>query len=830
MKRIMIYPVLVSLFVVAGCSGGGGTVLVAGFDLGGPAALPGGGYDSNLTILFTNDIHDQILPVDGKSGGMARHATLMRLLREQAAARGVGVFAANAGDCFEGTLFYERDGGTTLFQLLELMDYDVFQIGNHDHEFGSERLFDVIQTAFPNQDQGLRFIYGNVNPADMFAAGTGAYTGQATFIPATVGMPVLDAFENGFIDLQGTIDPALFDPPMSNSKLFNQNLFFDINGIRIGVFGADNTESLYTVVAGEGELLPNPSGVAENLIFYDPVSSGYASAMIDYLDDPDGDPMTDDGADIIVAVTHVGVVVDQAIATGAVGANGRRIDVIVGGHDHYRLNTALTIDHGGNQQTHIVQAGEKGEFLGRIDLMVDPATNSVELKNAQVLQVTSDVDEDPAAVALIDAVLEAPGGVNQTYGDPFTTSIAQNDWFLPGGVASTSALGSLAADACLAVGNQAPWNLGLDTVVIGNFVFRSNLCAGSVTIADAHAVLPLHFLDDTGLTSDEIDFIDLPGGLREALNLENFPFNAPNLTNITALEYLLEVIYSIEDLIGIIGQVFGLNVGSVTQYVDGLQWSGIEFVVDESGPILQKIDVASILVNGVPLVGNESQPYRLGMNSIIARFAIPFVQFLVTIEDPPGSGVLVSFPTYDPMTNASGLVLWEALRDHLATLGQVTATQARVIGNRPRTKAPDLTFNPIDIVVTPAPTPGTTVTVQLPILNIGETGVTQARVDLSYDPTPGVITDNPDGFTDGVTGYAFPVASTATTGAIGPYMNGIAGTKTISVSFPIPATLTPGTYPIFLRIRDVVSVDPARPEAVEANNGGQALAGTITIQ
>ena len=138
--------------------------------------------------------------------------------------------------------------------------------------------------------------------------------------------------------------------------------------------------------------------------------------------------------------------------------------------------------------------------------------------------------------------------------------------------------------------------------------------------------------------------------------------------------------------------------------------------------------------------------------------------------------------------------------------------------------------NPIDIVVTPAPTPGTTVTVQLPILNIGETGVTQARVDLSYDPTPGVITDNPDGFTDGVTGYAFPVASTATTGAIGPYMNGIAGTKTISVSFPIPATLTPGTYPIFLRIRDVVSVDPARPEAVEANNGGQALAGTITIQ
>ena len=47
-----------------------------------------------------------------------------------------------------------------------------------------------------------------------------------------------------------------------------------------------------------------------------------------------------------------------------------RIDVIVGGHSHDRLNTACTVDHMGGASTHIVQAGSRGEWLGRLDLDV----------------------------------------------------------------------------------------------------------------------------------------------------------------------------------------------------------------------------------------------------------------------------------------------------------------------------------------------------------------------------------------------------------------------------------------------------------------------------
>ncbi|HMS17071.1 MAG TPA: hypothetical protein PKA37_09550, partial [Planctomycetota bacterium] len=570
--------VLCSLIFVT-CSRNGGSADVS-FDLRGPAQEPDGTYAYDVTIVFSNDLHDQVLPTAPKGrGGLARHATLLRWLREEAAARGKGILVCNAGDCFEGTLFYEHDGGATVFRLLESMDYDAVQIGNHDHQFGFQRLYDVIQSAFPLAPPTLTFLGGNLNPMGMNSGPFGSYQGPLPFEPAPVASEVIAAFENGFDDfLSGTVNPALLDPVEAPSHLFQQVRIFTVGGVRVGVFGLDTTEVLYSAVPGEGELFADPTLRAEGCRFYDPLVTPFASAMIQYLEDPDGNPATQDGAQVIMALTHLGLSEDLAVAQAAVSPSGRRLDLIVGGHSHTRLNTAIEVAHLSGATTAVVQAGSKGEFLGRIDLQLEPGTGIVRVKNARLIQVDDRIPEDQVAVDIIQEARGGVAGVDATFGNPFTRTVVASPRTLEGGSQAASALGSLTADAALARSNQAPHLLNVDAVVIGNFVFRSDLPEGHVTVADTHAILPLHQVDRVGTNLDVLDVIHLPGGVRDVLNFANFPFPAPNL-QMTSVEYFLEVIYSVDDLLALLGQVLGLNIGGASEYLKGLQWSGIAFEV-----------------------------------------------------------------------------------------------------------------------------------------------------------------------------------------------------------------------------------------------------------
>ena len=70
--------------------------------------------------------------------------------------------------------------------------------------------------------------------------------------------------------------------------------------------------------------------------------------------------MRDEGAQIIVALTHLGLGADKHLAEKVDG-----IDVIVGGHSHNRMKDAMRV-----RQTLIVQAGAHGSDLGRLDLNI----------------------------------------------------------------------------------------------------------------------------------------------------------------------------------------------------------------------------------------------------------------------------------------------------------------------------------------------------------------------------------------------------------------------------------------------------------------------------
>ncbi len=788
-------------------------------DLGGPPA--GAHYD--LTLLFTNDIHAQVVPFGNPSkGGLARHARLMSWIRDEAAARNTGILALNAGDNFEGSLFYDADGGAFVFRLLDRLGYDVCQVGNHDHQFGSQRLYDVLATAFPGFDQHMRITFGNVNPSTLDTTGT---LPQVPVAPEVVG-----AFENGFADVTpGNLDRTRMDAPFANGFVFNQSLFFERNGIRIGVFGVDTDEVLYTGVPGPGTLFPDPSQTSEFLTFYDALAAPYASQMIAYLDDPDGDPQTDDGADVIVCVSHLGTDVELQLAAQAVAPNGRTIDVVVGGHSHTRLNTAVPVTHSNGKTTFVVQSGSRGEYLGRIDLAVDPPTNGVTLVNCKLIEVDDRIPEDQALSDAIAAEAARPGGLNAQFADPLHATLCDCDVHLPGDISAPNALGNLAADAALAAAQPQ----GADMALIGSFVFRADVAAGPVTRAAAAEVFPLHTLDRSGLNRDSLHLVDFAGGFVVAPNLAALfdPNQTPaTFTNITRIEYFLEIVYSLQGFLNVLAPVFGPNIGTIEPFISGLQWSGIEFVVDQEAPLFQRIDTASIRIAGVPLVGHETLPHRIAMNSVLAEIAMPFIGFAATVESPPGSGLSEPLLDYDPNSAETGISLANALSTRLSALGRITAANSAIGGDRVRPRGPDLFFDPGAAVLTPPSVPaGYAVSVTLPVRNAGDTGVAGATLELLLDLTPNSGTDDPDGYTDGITGVSENVVASVPVGSVAPFAGGMAGTTLVTARIVIPSLIPPGSYRIRPRIRDVVSSDAAHPERVTANNFSNSLFVTLWV-
>lgn len=105
--------------------------------------------DIALTILFTGDHHEQVLPLKEPSkgniaGGVARRHTLIQELRREAGAD--RVILVDAGDLFYGTA---KSGASRVdidCAAYQLMGYDAVSIGNHDFDYGRETLQKCIHT------------------------------------------------------------------------------------------------------------------------------------------------------------------------------------------------------------------------------------------------------------------------------------------------------------------------------------------------------------------------------------------------------------------------------------------------------------------------------------------------------------------------------------------------------------------------------------------------------------------------------------------------------------------------------------------------------------
>ncbi|WP_420411570.1 bifunctional metallophosphatase/5'-nucleotidase [Roseibium sp.] len=129
------------------------------------AAFPATAFaDYSLTILHLNDLHSRIESInkydstcnaeseaEGKCfGGIARIKTKLDERRDALAGEGMNVLTVDAGDQFQGSLFYTTYKGEAAVEFLNDMKIDVMAVGNHEFDNGPEVLANFIGKAnFP---------------------------------------------------------------------------------------------------------------------------------------------------------------------------------------------------------------------------------------------------------------------------------------------------------------------------------------------------------------------------------------------------------------------------------------------------------------------------------------------------------------------------------------------------------------------------------------------------------------------------------------------------------------------------------------------------------
>jgi 5'-nucleotidase / UDP-sugar diphosphatase len=110
--------------------------------------------DFTLHILHINDLHSRIEAINGFDstcsaedaaenncfGGMARVKTAINAKRDEIVAAGGNVIVLDAGDQFQGSLYYSTYKSALIAELMNDIGFDAMAVGNHEFDDGPEEL------------------------------------------------------------------------------------------------------------------------------------------------------------------------------------------------------------------------------------------------------------------------------------------------------------------------------------------------------------------------------------------------------------------------------------------------------------------------------------------------------------------------------------------------------------------------------------------------------------------------------------------------------------------------------------------------------------------
>ncbi|MCQ2513317.1 MAG: bifunctional metallophosphatase/5'-nucleotidase [Lachnospiraceae bacterium] len=93
----------------------------------------GNAYEGKIVILHSNDVHGAI---DGYP--------VMKEFADEIESGGGEVILVDAGDFSQGNSYASFDKGESVIELMNMVGYDVVTVGNHEFDYGSNRMMEII--------------------------------------------------------------------------------------------------------------------------------------------------------------------------------------------------------------------------------------------------------------------------------------------------------------------------------------------------------------------------------------------------------------------------------------------------------------------------------------------------------------------------------------------------------------------------------------------------------------------------------------------------------------------------------------------------------------
>jgi len=433
-----------------------------------------------LRLIHTNDHHSRIEPATGITiragsasgtrslGGVSRRRTIFDQIRADTswtpnAAYQQDKIFLDAGDVFQGTLYFNAWRGEADHYFYNNLGYDAVAIGNHEFDLGDQALADFITgTGYPNS--------------------------------ALTTFPILSAniTANSPSPLASLFEGDLWSIPGRWARAVIRNL---PSGERVGIIGLTTAET------------PNIASPSAAVTF----GADYAAILQPLINALRGAP---NNCRTVICLSHIGYEGDRALAAAVRGLN-----IIVGGHSHTPLlpnGLGLTpgaarvaaypqiVKDPDDNDVVIVQDWEWGKWIG--DLIVgfdaDGRVSSVGSASSVIPVWANNVSgrdplpgEPPTAIAPFAAFETAITSIfkpridalnNQIFG----ASLAE----LPNTDvrAREAALGNLIADAfrdrILRAGGN-PEGVPIVAIVNGGGI-RTSLPAGVLTVGRLREVMP----------------------------------------------------------------------------------------------------------------------------------------------------------------------------------------------------------------------------------------------------------------------------------------------------------------------------------------------------
>ena len=194
-------------------------------------------------------------------------------------------------------------------------------------------------------------------------------------------------------------------------------------------------------------------------------------------------------ADIIVVVAHIGSADAAKLARDVPG-----IDVIVAAHDHIPVQTARV-----EGKTTIVDAGAYTQYLGRLEIVVDPATHKMKdaIRAGELVAVASNqnLKPDPEVAAIVES--------RRAEADKYTSRVVGVIKSNLDNPRDENGIGNMIGDAFVEYGQKMGWKT--DVGFYNAAGVRAPLTAGPVTYGQLYQVLPFeNTVVSVDLTGDQL--------------------------------------------------------------------------------------------------------------------------------------------------------------------------------------------------------------------------------------------------------------------------------------------------------------------------------------